>query len=324
MEWLLVLVWWLGGTGLVPGGDLPGPKTEASSAPAAPSRIGTGFDFERRSDRLKIRLNGRPAAEFVFRDARILRPYFAQVCAPNGVQVTRRHPPVAGSDATDHDTMHPGLWLAFGDLSGADFWRNKARMDHLGFVDEPRVDGGRLSFATESRLSDERGTVRCHLIQRFGLIPLGEAWRMDWVAELRSEDGDFAFGDQEEMGLGARVATPMAEKNGGRLRSSEGRESAASTWGRAAAWCDYSGRVEGEPAGITLMADPANFRPSWWHNRDYGLFVANPFGRAAMRQGEVSSVVVRRGESFVLRFGVLIHGGDAPDPAAAYRDFLRR
>jgi hypothetical protein len=48
--------------------------------------------------------------------------------APSGVAVTRHHPPIAGSDATDHDTMHPGVWLAFGDLNAQDFWRNKARI----------------------------------------------------------------------------------------------------------------------------------------------------------------------------------------------------
>jgi hypothetical protein len=30
------------------------------------------------------------------------------------------------------------------------------------------------------------------------------------------------------------------------------------------------------------MPDPANFRASWFHSRDYGLIVANPFGKKAM------------------------------------------
>jgi hypothetical protein len=67
------------------------------------------------------------------------------------------------------------------------------------------------------------------------------------------------------------------------------------------------------------MPDAANFRPSWFHARDYGLFVANPFGRQAFRKGEPSRVEVKPGETFRLRFAVLLHSGEV-DLAAAYVD----
>jgi len=70
------------------------------------------------------------------------------------------------------------------------------------------------------------------------------------------------------------------------------------------------------------MADPANFRPSWWHNRDYGLMVANPFGREAMKQGAKSAVTVKRGESLRLRFGAVIHQGRVENPGAFYQAFV--
>ena len=38
------------------------------------------------------------------------------------------------------------LWLAFGDLSGADFWRNKAQVRPVGFVEEPTSDDQGESF----------------------------------------------------------------------------------------------------------------------------------------------------------------------------------
>jgi hypothetical protein len=73
------------------------------------------------------------------------------------------------------------------------------------------------------------------------------------------------------------------------------------------------------------MPDPRNFRPSWWHNRDYGVFVANPFGREAMKQGEKSRVEVKKGESFRIRFGALLHSSPMDQPVdldQAYQDFL--
>ena len=119
-----------------------------------------------------------------------------------------------------------------------------------------------------------------------------------------------------------RVATAITEKNGGVITNSTGLRTAKTAWGQPAEWCDYSGTVDGRRIGLTLMADPKNFRPSWWHNRDYGVFVANPFGRDAMKQGARSAVTVKHGEDFHLRFGAVIHSGAEFNAAAAYREIL--
>ena len=97
-------------------------------------------------------------------------------------------------------------------------------------------------------------------------------------------------------------------------------------WGNSADWCDYSGTMAGQRVGMTIFCHPDNFRPSWFHARDYGLLEANPFGRQAFGKGEKSSVVVKPGEKLRLRYGVLIHSGpqdSQPDLAAAYQDYLQ-
>jgi hypothetical protein len=281
------------------------------------------FSVEEMPDRLLIALAGQPIAEYVFRDERILRPYFANVCSPSGLKLTRNHPPVPDSDAADHDTMHPGIWLAFGDISGHDFWRNKGRIEHVRFNQRPSAQGDRLTFATDSRLRAADGKVVGLLESRFRARAGRSTWRLVWDATFRSDQGDLTFGDQEEMGFGARVATPLTEVNGGSIASSTGNRTAEATWGQAARWCDYSGQIDGRPAGITLMASPSNFRESWWHNRDYGLMVANPFGRAALEQGSKSAVKVKPGESLRLRFAAVLHDAADYHPADAYEEFVK-
>src|SRR5580765_3788973 len=86
--------------------------------------------FVEHSTSLDISIDSKPFATYVWKDPKILRPYFANIHAASGAQVTRNHPPVEGKDATDHAEMHPGLWLAFGDISGKDFWRNKGTVEH--------------------------------------------------------------------------------------------------------------------------------------------------------------------------------------------------
>jgi len=284
-----------------------------------------GWTFEDRDGGLTLRFDGQSVAGFVYRDAKVLRPFFANLRTPGGVPVTRHHPPLAGTDATDHDTMHPGVWLAFGDINGQDFWRNKGRIEHVRFLQPPSVAGRRLTFATECRLLAADGAALGLLSNRFTLAALTNAWLLVWEADFHAGGAGLNFGDQEEMGFGARVATAITEKNGGVITSNSGLKTARNTWGQPADWCDYSGSVNGQRIGIALMADPANFRPSWWHNRDYGLMVANPFGRKSMNQGEPSRVVVRSGERLRLRFGVLLHSAAMAqdlDLAAAYLGFV--
>jgi hypothetical protein len=109
------------------------------------------------------------------------------------------------------------------------------------------------------------------------------------------------------MGFGVRMATPLIEKNSGVITSSAGLKTAKNTWGQPAEWCDFSGTIDGIRVGAKIIPDPANFRPCWWHNRDYGLIVANPFGRAAMKQGAASRVEVKKGETHKMKFTVIFH-----------------
>lgn len=290
-------------------------------SPGSDAKSDGDFAVEEKDDRLLISLHDRRIAQFVFRDEKILRPYFANVHATNGLQVTRNHPPLDGIDAIDHDTMHPGVWLGFGDISGNDYWRNKSRIEHVRFTEPPTTDGDKLTFSTESQLLTPDGQPLCRLICRFTLASRPSGWLLIWDATFHADKREIAFGDQEEMGFGARVATPLTEKNGGRIVNSNGLQTAAKTWGQPAKWCDYAGTVGDLQGGITLMAAPTNFRESWWHNRDYGVFVVNPFGRAAMKQGEQSVVTVKRGESLRITFGALMHNGINVNAASEYAEF---
>jgi len=69
------------------------------------------------------------------------------------------------------------------------------------------------------------------------------------------------------------------------------------------------------------MTHPEDFPRSWFHVRDYGLLVANPFGRAAFG-GPKSEVRVEPSVLLRLRFGILVYEG-TPDYKAAYEDYIK-
>lgn len=290
----------------------------ASWLPCGASAVDRGFEFSAADDRLQIDFGGEPVATYIWRDAEIPRPYFAHLRTLGGTQVTRNHPPVEGQDRTDHATFHPGLWLAFGDISGADFWRNKAAVAHRGFAAPANADfnGG---FTVRNEYVSDGNTVCEETCQiDFRRRPGGYVITWDSVFTGKHE---FAFGDQEEMGLGVRLATPLSVKSGGRMVNSDGRVNESEVWGQQADWCGASGTIDGVTVGVALFSDPANFRRPWFHARDYGLLVANPFGENAFTKGPRSHVVVRPGEKFRLRYGVFVYEGEV-DVAAAYSDWL--
>jgi hypothetical protein len=301
--------------------------TFTSCATRQPTTV-ISFEFAHLPERLIITHDSTPVAHFVFADTNILRPYFAHVHTPDGVQVTRNHPPIAGVDPVDHPTMHPGIWLAFGNISGQDFWRNKATIRHEKFARPPETKDGLLSFSTESSLIGTNGQLLAKLDQSFFIISAIKGYySLSWSATFTPAVDDFTFGDQEEMGFGIRIATPLSEKNGGAVKNSDGLAGAKNTWGKTAAWCDYSGMLSNRLVGITVMAHPENFRTSWMHSRDYGLIVANPFGQKAFTKGEPSSIPVTKGETFTLQFAAFIHSSptnEPPDLGAAFKAFTNQ
>jgi hypothetical protein len=81
--------------------------------------------------------------------------------------------------------------------------------------------------------------------------------------------------------------------------------------------------------GLAILADPSNSVPTAWHARDYGLMAANPFGRSksgfpAMKD-KSDLVKLAKGEHLKLRYGVLIHSGDAKEGKVSdyYQQFIK-
>ena len=294
--------------------------------PIAAGALGRGYiSWEESSDHLAL-MYDHVLLDFVWIDPEVKRPYFKSLHTMRGVPLTRPYP-VVGDINADHPTMHPGLWLAFGDLNGADFWRNKAKVAQEGWAELPKFPGGIGSF-TALNYYRCGTTIIANETASYKIETTPEGRLLRWESRFEPAEADLTFGDQEEMGLGVRVAAPLTVEFGnGVIRNSEGGLNEAGTWGKQADWCSYSGVVDGRRVGIVIMPHPDNFRRSWFHNRDYGLMVANPFGRKAMTGGEESKVVVKKGDSLALRFGILLLDvpvDDVQAEARAYAQYIKK
>lgn len=276
------------------------------------------FSYTHEGPHITIRLGTQPIATYVDDDPKITRPYFSNIHAPDGTPITRTHPPdpTRDKDNDDHPDYHPGIWLAFGDIGGVDVWRLKGRVRHVEFSTAPTASDQSFSFtvrnAYESLDTPPRIVAEERCTYTFQRAENGFTLR---AASEFLPGKEFAFGDQEEMGLGLRLATNLTVKHGGgALLNSEGGKNESGTWGKTATWCAGLNTVNGKTSGAMIVPSPKNFRPSWFHSRDYGLIVANPFGKKAMTAPNDDAIAadatpVKKDDTFSLSFGVYIFSG---------------
>ena len=114
----------------------------------------------------------------------------------------------------------------------------------------------------------------------------------------------------------------VAPFGGGAMLNSEGQSSEKGTFGKQAAWCDFSGKrqgLAGNPVeGIALLDHPKNpWSPCSWFTRDYGFISPTPMNFIE------KSWQLAAGQSVQLRYRVVAHAGDPQEAgiAAIYKDW---
>ena len=287
---------------------------------------------ERNKRGVAIKIDGKPFTEYLTKAGH--SPAMWPVIGPTGKPVTRSYPftPPTDQEKNDHP-HHQSIWFTHDKVGGSNFWaanKNDEKEDsgthiaHREFVDVSS-SGDTATIVTKNDWME--GDKRICEDQRkvvFGKGPAESRW-IDFTITIKATDGDVTFGDTKEGSFAVRVADSMRveAKQGGRIVNSDGKENVAA-WGLPARWVDYTGPVEGETVGITIMSHPKSFRPlPRWHVRTYGLFAANPFGEKgfpeteAAKQGEFT---LKKGDSIALRYRVWLHRGKT-NPAEIDRAF---
>jgi hypothetical protein len=298
-------------------------------------------------DDVKWQIGGEPVTQYHFRG--FPRPIFWPVLAPGGLPLTRAWPmtkPAPPGGSTDH-IHQKSLWFCHGDVipegiklkdkikgvEGVDFWAEAPGHGKIVVtrVGTPQVSEGHGMLATHNEWCTADGTKIMEEDRTIHLWDLGRARLLVLRIDLHAAVVPITFGDTKEGALGVRINdTIRAGKFGkGKIENSKGKLGEKECWGRIADWCDYSGPIEGKVVGLAVLADARNPYPSFWHARDYGLMAANPFGRkhSGFKEGAAEMPLVRlaKGEHLQLRYGILLHEGDAHGGQVAehYQQFLK-
>ena len=257
------------------------------------------------------------------------KPYLWPVLAEGGETLTRDWPMGEADESKDHP-HHKSLWTAYGDVNGADCW---AEGGNSGFQHSKNVTFGSgdaygwIHAENVWQDSEHKAVVDETREYRFYAGPASTRL-MDVTVTFTASYGEVKFGDTKEGGLVAiRMRDSLRERGGeGTVTTSAGIVGASKAWGKPAAWCDYSGPIEGHGVrGLAIFDHPNNLRyPTSWHIRDYGLNGANCFGYSYFTDGkENGDFILKDGESITFNYRVYVHSGDVEesDVAGRYADY---
>jgi hypothetical protein len=259
--------------------------------------------------------------------------------------------PAQPGGSTDHPHQK-SAWFCHGDVipegitlkdkvkgvKGVDFWSEAKGHGRIVCTDVGKVSQSphMIGITTKNewqtgdgtKIMDETRTIRLH--------DLGKSWLFVFDIDLHATVAPITFGDTKEGSFGVRVSDEITTdkpgkggkgKGSGKIENAGGKLGEKECWGQLSPWCDYSGPMQGKTVGITLFDHPKNGYPSCWHVRGYGLMAANPFGRGhsfpAMK-GRTDLVRLDKGQHLHLRYGILLHSGDAHpgQVAESYQRYL--
>ena len=267
---------------------------------------------------ISVRGSGREITRYYHKGEAVqkhLKPFFHPMVG-HGINIFRDWPVVGdgAKEPKDH-VHHTGMWFAYGDVNGKDYW-TKVPI-------EPRAILKREAGAAYARIVAENawGTDLVET-QDVTFLNAGEDVVVDVVITLAAPNGPAVFAKNPEKAkegaFAVRVGASLSEvarkgeDYGAKFMSdAKGNKGEQAIRPADAVWVDYSGDVGGKKVGIALMNHPSNFRhPSAWMVRSYGLFAANPW----LAKGEST---IEKGKPLVLRYRVYLHAGTAAEGKVA-------
>ncbi len=301
---------------------------------ASPAFAAGGVKISEQPDKLRVEVNGELFTEYCFTGAPHV--YYYPLLGPGGAPMTRNWPmKEADGEERDHP-HHRSLWYSHGLVNGVDFWAESpkaGKIVHDKFLEvKSGAESGVIRSANKWIAPD--GSVAMTDERTFRVYGRpGNERLFDFEITLKAGETEIVLGDTKEGSMAVRVnesmrlTQPKKQPGKGRIVQSTGVEG-DKTWGKRAAWCDYSGPVDGMTVGIAIFDHPSNPKhPTWWHVRDYGLFAANPFGvhDFEKQQLDAGNLTIARGRSVTFKYRFYLHEGDEKQSkvAARYQEYLQ-
>ena len=288
------------------------------------------FEVQQEPDGVTIKLDGKLLTRYVIKSGDQ-----AHFVADHRAVRGRRHPPVSdgrGAARREIGPSAPTLVLVHPrrrerrSASGSKA-RQAGQIVHKEFL---KVSGGETAvISTRNEWIALDGKKMCEDVRTLTFGTCGESVWIDFDSTVTATDGPVKFVDTKEGSFGVRVAGSMGvdTKKGGQIVNSDGLTD-KDAWGKQAPWVDYHGPVN-EQDGRDRDPESSDQLPvphvlACAHLRAvHRQSVRRP---ATLRAARATATTrCRPGESFTLRYRVLIHKGDEKEGkvAEAYEAYAK-
>jgi hypothetical protein len=215
----------------------------------------------------------------------------------------------------DYDHVHhKGLWTSIDEVNGIKFWMEGSKIINQSVKVTQAEDNSTVSLDVVNNWVDLESKP---VIEESTHITFYPNRSVDYAITLKAMADVVEFGDTKEGFFAVRMPDDLREeKSTGVITNALGDRTEKECWGKEAPWVDYTGTRNGEQIGIAMFDDPHNFRKSRYHVRAYGLFAINPLGAKSYTEKSESPqpaapVILKKGETVSMRYGVYVHKGDA-------------
>lgn len=308
-----------------------------------------------------VLVDGKPFTSYVYW-ADQKKPLLSPLRTSEGTIFTRGFPleKIAG-ERTDHP-HHISSWFNYGNVNDCDFWNSPPE----GFTRDSKVPYGAVKHQNIKAINSGNDAATLEVssdwIMNDGSKILQQDEKLifraskdlriiDRIITLTAQGKDAVFKDSKEGAIAIRVTRALEEPStkaeiftdaagkptavakldntgvNGVYLSSEGKVGEKGAWSTRAKWMTLSGNVKGEDVCVGIFDHPKNSTyPTYWHNRGYGLFAANPFGAKEFTKGKTTlNFTIAAGKSETFRFRILIHTGKltATETEEQYQQFLK-
>jgi hypothetical protein len=207
---------------------------------------------------------------------------------------------------------HSSLFFGCDQVNGGNYWQEGLERGRIISVNaEILKEGGDSVVITDECIWSRPGALSPVKDSRKFIITSPSASVRLIDAEITMEMlMDVTIKKTNHSLFSVRMAADLSVKNGGTMINAEGESGEKATFGKNSPWMDYSGKRGYFVEGIAILQHPSNpWYPSPWFTRDYGFMSPTPMYWPANDK----ETLLKKGEKLVLRYRVVVHGGNVSE-----------
>lgn len=207
---------------------------------------------------------------------------------------------------------HSSLFFGCDRVNGGNYWQEGLERGRIVSIGARIVEAKGEQVVIEDECIWKRPDAVAPVLDRRKITvssPGKDLYQLDFNIEMEMLT-DVTIIKTNHSLFSARIDPDLSVAQGGVMINSEGKKGEKGTFGVSSSWIDCYGKRKTGVEGLAILQHPSNkWYPSPWFTRDYGFISPTPMYWPA----DDKATQLKKGEKIILRYRVLVHGGDTEE-----------